>query len=121
MNRNGAKQWPLGFGVLYLMVNLPLVIFVKIGITGVGARKRARQVDKAAPGVPIPIMIMILPFVYHIEQFLHGLFSMLQTRFYRGDGHSEWFLFIAGIPVFWAGVKYWQGVWWFFERIVNSL
>ncbi len=103
------------------MVNLPLVIFVKIGITGVGARKRAKQVDKAAPGVPIPIMIMALPFVYQIEQLLHGLFSPINTRFYRGDGSTEWFLFVAGIPVFWIGVKYWQGVWMVFETILNYL
>jgi hypothetical protein len=109
--RNGAKKWPLGFGVLYLMINFPLVIFVKIGITGVGASKRAKQVDEAAPGVPIPIMIMVLPFVYQVEQFLHAIFSPLRVSYYKGDGHTEWFLAVAGIPVFWLGVKYWFFLW----------
>lgn len=103
------------------MINIPLVIFVKIGITGVGASKRAKQVDEAAPGMPVPIMIMVLPFCYEIEQFLHGLFSFLRVSYYKGDGHTEWFLFIAGIPVLWLGVKYWFLVWWLFERLINYI
>lgn len=119
---NGAKKWPLGFGVLYVMMHVPFVVFTKIGITGVGAGKRAKQIDEAVFGFPLPVAIMVLPFVYQIEQFLHALFSPLRVRFYKGDGHTEWFLFIAGAAVFYlCWWWYWPFVWRCFEVVVNKL
>jgi hypothetical protein len=97
-------------GWLYLMINFPLVVFVKIGITGKTVKGRARQIDRAVFGIPVPIMVMYLPAVRRFETGFHRLFSPLSTRFYRGDGSTEWFLFLAGLPVFLLGVLYWWGV-----------
>lgn len=92
------------------MVHIPLVIFTKIGITGVSAFGRAKQIDRAVLGFPIPVMVMFLPGVYSIEQALHKLFNFLNVRFYKGDGSTEWFWFPAGCAVFYAGCWYWYGV-----------
>lgn len=97
-------------GILYLMVHFPFVIFVKIGITGKSAKRRARQIDRAVFGFPVPVMVMFLPNVRGFEQALHRMFSGLSVRFYRGDGSTEWFLIPAGLPVFAMGVLYWWGV-----------
>lgn len=110
MKRNGAKKWPFGFGVLYLMIHVPFVWWCKIGITGRTASRRAKQIDDAVFGFPVPVMVMILPGVYVIEQALHGIFAGLNVRFYKGDGHTEWFWFLAGVPVFVMGVAYWWGL-----------
>lgn len=91
MNRNAH--------ILYLFVNFPLVIFCKIGITRKSARRRAKQVDRAAPGVPIPIFILFAPFcAYPLEQLLHWLMDGLNVRYYKGDGSTEWFFILAAIP-----------------------
>lgn len=107
---NGAKRWPLGFGILYLMIHVPFVWWVKIGITGRSASKRAKQIDEAVFGFPVPVMIMILPGVYEIEQSLHRALSPLNARFYKGTGHTEWFWIPAAIPVFLMGCLYWWGL-----------
>lgn len=92
MKRNGARRWPLGFGILYLMVNFPFVVFWKTGITGVGVLKRAKGIDVEMPGFPIPLAFCVTPFAYEIEQALHGLYRPLFIPFYRGSGWTEWFL-----------------------------
>ncbi len=99
------------------MVNVPFVIFVKVGITGKTVGGRARQIDKAMPGFPVPIMVMYLPAVRRFETEFHRLFSPLSARFYRGDGSTEWFLFLAGLPVFLLGVLYWWGVYQFVTNL----
>ena len=106
-NRN---KWPFGFGVLYLMIHIPCVWWVKIGITGKTASSRAKELDKAVLGFPLPIMVMILPGVYGIEQALHRFFRFLSVSFYKGDGHTEWFWIPAAIPVILLGGLYWMGV-----------
>lgn len=97
MKRNGSKRWPLGFGILYLMVHFPLVIFWKTGITGVGVLKRAKGIDADMPGVPIPIAFCVVPFAYEIEQALHVMHRPLSFQFYRGSGYTEWFLFPSAV------------------------
>lgn len=97
-------------GWLYLMLHFPFVVFVKIGITRKTTRGRAKQIDNAVIGFPIPIMVMYLPAVEHFEQGFHRLFSPLSARFYRGDGSTEWFWFLAGVPVLGVGILYWWGV-----------
>lgn len=97
-------------GWLYLMVHFPLVVFVKIGITGKSAGRRAKQIDRAVLGFPVPIMVMYLPAVRQFETGFHRLLLPLSARFYRGDGSTEWFWFLAGVPVFLLGVLYWWGV-----------
>lgn len=120
MRKNGAKKWPLGFGALYVMVHFPFLIFTKIGITGKTVKGRAAQIDEAVFGFPIPIMVVFIPFCYAIEQFLHTLFSPLNVRFYRGDGHTEWFLAPAGIFVGWLGLQYWYGLYHLAEYLINN-
>lgn len=90
MKRRDSKSgW-----LLYLMVHWPFIWFFKIGITsvGIGAQKRAKQVDRAVIGRPIPIMVLFLPGAYYIEQDLHRRFSFCHKVWYRGDGHKEWFI-----------------------------
>jgi len=88
------------------MIFIPSIWYVKIGYTGSGAGigKRRSSVSKAAPGFAIPIAFAVLPFAWHIEQGLHELFGGLRRKFYKGDGHSETFLFPAHIMfvVLWA-------------------
>lgn len=96
--KNGAKRWPLVFGLLYLMICFPLVVFVKIGITGVGVLKRAKGIDEDMPGLPIPVAFVPLPFVFHVEQALHDLCDPIRFSFYRGSGHTETFWLPAAIP-----------------------
>lgn len=102
---------PFGIGVLYLMVHIPFFWWWKIGITGVGvgASKRAKRIGQSVFGFPVPIMIVPVPFCYHIEQGMHRFLSPLNFRFYKKDGSTEWFWFPAvafAVPVIggiWAG------------------
>lgn len=97
------------------MIHFPFVIFTKIGITGKSVKGRARQIDEAVFGFPIPVMVLFIPFCYQVEQFLHAIFKPLNTTFYKGDGHTEWFLFPAGAAVVWIGWKYWIMLYKLFE------
>lgn len=98
------------FGILYLMIHFPFIWWVKIGITGRSAERRAKQIDRAVLGFPVPVMIMFLPAVEMIEQALHHFFAPLHSRFYRGDGSTEWFWLPAGVAVFAMGLAYWAGL-----------
>ena len=80
---------------MYLMINLPLIFFVKIGITGKSASKRAKGLNRSVPGIPIPIFFCIIPGAWHLEQWLHRSLSGLSVRYYSGDGGSEWFWILA--------------------------
>lgn len=84
---------------LYLMFNFPFVIFWKIGITGKSTKQRAKGISDEMLGLAIPVMAVIIPGAYHVEQTLHRAFRVLNVRFYRGSGHSEWFWFPVAIPV----------------------
>lgn len=81
----------------YLMINIPLLVFVKSGITGVTVKSRAKGLDRAVPGIPIPIFAVWLPgdLAYRLEQGSHQFFKPIKAVYYRGDGHSEWFWFPA--------------------------
>lgn len=110
---NGSKKWyqivatkqkinSRSGSLLYLQVHFPFIIFWKIGIVSwaKGAGKRAAEIDRAVFGWPIPVMILWMPGAYQFEQFLHRRLSWLNVRFYKGDGASEWFLFVVAVPVF---------------------
>jgi hypothetical protein len=97
--RRKPKRHHSLFGWWYIMINFPLVIFVKSGITGGKVEQRAKQVDRAAPGIPVPIFAVWMPLHYNMEQFSHRLFSFLRFRYYKGDGHSEWFLLPAAAGI----------------------
>jgi len=76
------------------MVHFPLVIFFKVGITSlsIGAKGRAKSIDREMPGVPIPIFILPLPGAYRVEQALHHILKKTKVVFYKGSGCTEWFL-----------------------------
>jgi hypothetical protein len=102
MRKNSKSGW-----ILYVMLHVPFLIFCKIGITGVSILGRAKQVDRAMIGFPLPIFFVILPGAYHLEQWLHRAMSGLQVRFYRGDGASEWFWLPAGAVAILFGLAVW--------------
>lgn len=115
MKKNKSKEgW-----ILYLMVHFPLVIFWKIGITGRTATARARDIDEAVFGFPIPVFFVILPGAYVWEQMLHGLCRPLQVRFYSGDGASEWFLFLAAFPALLFMLAGWGVYAWLISQATN--
>lgn len=125
--RNSKSGW-----LLYLMVHFPFIWWWKIGITSaeIGAERRAKQVDRAVFGFPVPIMVLFVPGAYFIEQDLHRLFSPMKCRFYRGDGSTEFFWFLVAPPVFLFMVCMWLSYLYgidlilgtnFFEVVVNFL
>lgn len=95
--------------ILYLFIHIPFIWWWKIGITGKSADARAKQVDKAVFGFPVPVMVVFIPGAYFIEQDLHRRFSFLQNRFYKGDGASEWFLFPVAFFMFPFMLAIWAG------------
>lgn len=99
------------FGVLYILVHLPWIVFFKIGITGIGigASKRARQIGKEVFGFPVPVFFVPIPFCYTTEQFLHKMFKGLNVRFYNGTGASEFFWFPVAVFVIPIMVTIWIG------------
>lgn len=95
MARNSKGGW-----LLYVMLHVPNVIAWKVGIThtGIGAKGRAKSIDRAVVGFPVPIFFCVVPGAYAIEQWLHKRMSAFKWKFYRGDGASEWFFFVG--PLF---------------------
>lgn len=96
----------LGVGVVYVLLYLPQFWMVKIGYTGVSVGNRAKSVSKAVFGVAVPVGFMVLPFAWHVEQAAHDLFGGLKWDFYKGQGHTETFLFPAHIAILmvWFGL-----------------
>jgi len=84
-----------GGRILYLMIHFQAIIFCKIGITGKSAGARAKGLDRAMIGFPVPVFFCVVPGAYHIEQWLHRNLKPLSAKFYSGDGSSEWFLILA--------------------------
>ena len=109
-----------------MLLHVPCIWRVKIGITGRSSKERAKQVSRAAnrrkliKGVALPIGIMFIPFFAHpVEQALHSLFQPLQTRFYRGDGSTEWFLILVA-PVFYGLMWLHLVAWWWVLRFAMA-
>lgn len=103
------------------MINIPLVVFVKIGITGHSAKRRAAGLNRSVPGLPIPIFFCVVPGAYHVEQWLHRLCSGLSVRYYSGDGGSEWFWILAAIPALGLMAAIWVLEFWAFGQLYNYL
>ena len=101
--------------ILYIMIHFPIIVFFKVGITSarIGAKGRAKAIDREMPGIPIPIFFVPIPGAYYVEQALHRMMGFSNVRFYRKDGSSEWFLlaplFIA-LPVMLMIWGLWVGV-----------
>lgn len=91
---------PFGFGINYLLLNFPLVVFCKYGYTsvGVGVGRRVGQINRAMPGIAIPIFFVPTFFAYEIEQATHGLLKPFRARFYTGDGSTETYWIWAALP-----------------------
>lgn len=108
MSRSSKGGW-----LLYCMVPIPFIWWIKIGITSldIGALKRAFAIDKAIdkslwwlpfPTFVVPIMVTPVPGAYNIEQALHGMFRHENISWYKGDGHTEFFWLTAAfraIPI----------------------
>ena len=99
MARNSRGGW-----LLYVMVHLPLVFFFKVGITSlsIGAKARAKGIDRQMWGLPVPIFILPIPGAYHVEQALHKMLRRTNVNFYHGSGQREWFFLsplIVVVPI----------------------
>lgn len=97
---------------LYIFVNFPLLILVKIGISG-NVGKRRKQVSDKVFGVAIPVWAVYIPFAYSTEQAMHGLFSWGNIRL-NGFG-KEWFI-LPVLPFAWIIINfmflvYWSWIW----------
>jgi hypothetical protein len=114
-----GKRDSKGGWILYLMVHFPFVWWVKIGITGRTAAARANDIDEAVFGFPIPLFVVFVPGAYIWEQMLHGLCRGLQVRFYKGDGSSEWFWFVAMVPALAFMLAVWGFYFWLVSLCVN--
>lgn len=112
--QNSKSGW-----VLYMMIHFPFLWWVKIGITGRTAEKRASDIHRAVFGFPIPVFVVILPGAHYWEQFLHGLCRPLQARFYRGDGASEWFWFPAAVPALVFMLIVWAFYFWLIGLVMD--
>jgi len=129
LNRNGhnlasqifflMSRNPRGGWLLYVMIHLPLVFFFKVGITSlsIGAKARAKGIDRQMWGLPIPIFILPIPGAYHVEQALHKMLRRTNVKFYRGSGHQEWFFLSPLIVV----VPIMLVVWGFYIGIADML
>lgn len=112
MSKRKSKPFTLpkfrlfGFGAVYVLLYLPKFWIVKIGYTGVSVGNRAKSVSKAVFGISVPVGVMIIPFAWHVEQFAHSLFEGLKWDFYKGQGHTETFIFPAHIAILivWFGM-----------------
>lgn len=82
-NGTASPQW------IYLMVCFPTVFLWKVGISGKVGR-RARQVSDKVFGIAVPVFAVWVPYAWHLEQFMHGIFYMANVRYGKG---REWFLF----------------------------
>jgi hypothetical protein len=98
----------LGIGIVYMLIYVPQIIFVKVGYTGVSISSRVKGTSRAVFGFTLPIGFMVVPFAWHIEQALHDLFAGLRCRFYKGDGSTETFF----IPVALVMYPLFAVVWW---------
>jgi hypothetical protein len=111
MNKS-QKGW-----LLYIMVHLPFVFFMKVGITSlsIGAMARAKSIDRTMPGFPLPIFAVPIPGAYYVEQALHQMMKRFKVVFYKGNGRKEWF-FMA--PAF-VALPIMVGVWFMYLMLLD--
>ena len=114
---------PFGFGINYLLLNFPLVVFCKYGYTsvGVGVGKRTRQINRAMPGFAIPVFFVPTFFAYEIEQMTHELLRPFRARFYTGDGHTETYWIWAALPALGIMLAIWLANIWALSYIWGKL
>ena len=97
--RKTTFKHPLIPGFWYIMINFPLVFLIKVGETSINVKGRAKEVDRKAPGIPIPIFFVWCPFNREMEHLSHALLRPIRVDYYKGDGHREWFLLPGALIV----------------------
>lgn len=117
---------PFGIGLNYLLINFPLIFFCKYGYTsvGVGVGKRVGQINKAMPGLPIPIFFVPTFFAYEVEQLTHEILRPFRARFYRGDGSTETYWIWAALPALGIMLTLWflnGAVFWYLWKVIEWL
>ena len=96
------------FAMIYVHINIPYLIFCKIGYTRIGRLgTRRREVDKHAPGWLVTIFFVPVPGALYIEKEIHKMCAFLRVRFYRGDGKTEWYYLPAAIVPILFGLMVW--------------
>lgn len=93
---------------LYLLIYLPIPLFVKVGISG-NVWQRVGFISESLPGFVVPLLWVKVPFAWQLEQALHGWLSWLSVPFI-GSGRTEYFwlpavLIVAPIMLFLIVVK----------------
>lgn len=93
---------------LYLLVYLPIPLFVKVGISG-NVWQRVGFISESLPGFVVPLLYVRTPYAWTLEQWLHSCLSWLSVPFF-GSGRTEWFflpavLFVAPLLLLLIVVK----------------
>ena len=84
---------------VYVMTNFPVFWLNKFGISD-KVRNRERNVSETTPGLVFAIFSLKLAYGFQIEQFVHGLYSFQNVRFWTGSGRTEWFIVFSPIVGF---------------------
>ena len=85
--------WRGAFGVVYILNYIPQIWMCKVGFTKRSVKSRVRGTSKAVFGFTVPVFFCIVPFPKAVEGVFHGLLGGLKRSFYKGDGHTETFIF----------------------------
>ena len=85
--------WRGAFGVVYILIYFPNILMCKVGFTKRSVKSRVRGTSKAVFGFTVPVFFCIVPFPKAVEGVFHGLLGGLKMSFYKGDGHTETFVF----------------------------
>lgn len=85
--------WRGAFGVVYILNYIPQIWMCKVGFTKRSIKSRVRGTSKAVFGFTVPVFFCIVPFPKAVEGVFHGLLGGLKRSFYKGDGHTETFVF----------------------------
>lgn len=81
------------FGVVYILNYIPQIWMCKVGFTKRSIKSRVRGTSKAVFGFTVPVFFCVVPFPKAVEGVFHSLLGGLNKRFYKGDGHTETFIF----------------------------
>jgi len=81
---------------VYLFHNFPFFWVNKFGITD-HLRTRVNDVSESTRGYVFNFFSARLEFGWHLEQFIHGLYSFQRVPFDSGSGKNEWFLVLSPV------------------------
>ena len=80
-------------GLVYILLYIPQLWMCKVGFTKRSIKSRVRGTSKAVFGFTVPVFFCIVPFPKAVEGVFHSLLGGLKMSFYKGDGHTETFVF----------------------------